>query len=69
MKSGSSLSSRDLARYTEVKYKFKQYFYMNTKFDELLSEIDLSLTSPCQHNTLKDLSLSYIHATPCDNVT
>ena len=29
-----------LARYTEVKYQFKHFFFMNIKFDEILSEID-----------------------------
>ena len=29
-----------LARYTEVKYHLKQSFYMNIKFDQLLSEIN-----------------------------
>ena len=27
------------AKYTEVKYQLKQFFYMNIKFDELLSKI------------------------------
>ena len=29
-----------LASYTDVKYQIKQSFFMNMKFDELLSEID-----------------------------
>ena len=43
---------------------------MNIKFDELLSEIDnvLQKREPCQHNTLKEFSFSYINATPRNNV-
>ena len=58
-----------LARYTEVKYKLNNLFFpMNIKFDELLSEMAMfykeSLIYLCQHNTLKEFSFSYIHATP-----
>ena len=59
--------NRLLVRYREVKYQLKQsFFFTNIKFDELLSEIGnvLQKGEPYQHNTLKEFSFSYIHATP-----
>ena len=59
-----------LTGYTEVKYQLKLSFYHEYQIWRIIEwnrqyfTKKESLPKPCQHNTLKEFSFPYIHATP-----